>query len=100
MRRFEEEELISYLNRLVPVKHCVYDFVEYDSEVEKRFAEQLDTRKDIRLFVKLPRQFKIDTPIGPYNPDWAIVKHDEYGGNENGYMVKATTGPKPTDALR
>src|SRR5690625_6129129 len=40
MRRFEEEELISYLNRLVPVKHSVYDFVEYDSEVEKRFAEQ------------------------------------------------------------
>jgi len=100
MRRFEEEELVSYLNRLVPVKHSVYDFVEYDSEVEKRFAEQLDTRKDIRLFVKLPKQFKIDTPIGPYNPDWAIVKHDEYGGQDKVYMVKETKGSTSKDQLR
>src|SRR5690625_6828092 len=100
MRRFEEEELISYLNRLVPVKHSVYDFVEYDSEVEKRFAEQLDTRKDIRLFVKLPKQFKIDTPIGPYNPEWAVVKHDEDVGNERVYMVKETKGTSSTDQLR
>jgi len=100
MRRFEEEELVSYLNRLVPVKHSVYDFVEYDSEVEKRFAEQLDSRKDIRLFVKLPKQFKIDTPIGPYNPDWAIVKHDEYGGEDKVYMVKETKGSTSKDQLR
>jgi len=100
MRRFEEEELISWLNRLQPVEKSVYDAVEFDSEVEKRFAQQLDTRKDIKLFVKLPKQFKIDTPIGPYNPDWAIVKHDEYGGNEKVYMVKETKGTTTKDQLR
>src|SRR5690625_3346938 len=100
MRRFEEEELISYLNKLQPVEKSVYDAVEFDSEVEKRFAQQLDTRKDIKLFVKLPKQFKIDTPIGPYNPDWAIVKHDEYGGNEKVYMVKETKGTTSKEQLR
>lgn len=100
MRRFEEEELVSYLNRLQPVTKSVYDAVEFDSEVEKRFAQQLDNRKDIKLFVKLPKQFKIDTPIGPYNPDWAIVKHDEYGGHEKVYMVKETKGSTSKDQLR
>ncbi len=100
MRRFEEEELISYLNRLQPVEHSVYDAIEFDSEVEKRFAQQLDKRKDIKLFVKLPKQFKIDTPIGPYNPDWAIVKHDQYGGKEKIYMVRETKGTTSRDQLR
>ena len=100
MRRFEEEELIAYLNRLQPVSKSVYDAVEFDSEVEKRFAQQLDKRQDIKLFVKLPKQFKIDTPIGSYNPDWAIVKHDEYGGQEKVYMVKETKGATSKDQLR
>lgn len=100
MRRFKEEELISYLNRLQPVKHSVYDAVEYDSEVEKRFAQQLDKRKDVKLFVKLPKQFKIETPIGPYNPDWAIVKHDTFGGNEKVYMVRETKGTTSKEQLR
>jgi len=100
MRRFEEEELVSYLNRLQPVTKSVYDAVEFDSEVEKRFAQQLDKRNDIKLFVKLPKQFKIDTPIGSYNPDWAIVKHDEYGGHDKVYMVKETKGSTSRDQLR
>lgn len=100
MRRFEEEELVSYLNRLVPVERSIYDYVEFDSEVEKRFAQELDKRKDIKVFVKLPRSFKIDTPIGPYNPDWAIVKHDEYGGHDKVFMVKETKGTTSKEQLR
>lgn len=100
MRRFEEEELVSYLNRLVPVKRSIYDYVEYDSEVEKRFAQELDKRDDIKVFVKLPREFKIDTPIGPYNPDWAIVKHDKYGGQDKVFMVKETKGTTSKEQLR
>jgi type III restriction enzyme len=100
MRRFEEVELVSYLNRLVPVKRSIYDYVEYDSEVEKRFAQELDKREDIKVFVKLPREFKIDTPIGPYNPDWAIVKHDKYGGQDKVFMVKETKGTTSKEQLR
>ncbi len=75
MRLFEDKELINYLTALRANK-SVYEWVEYDSEVERRFAEQLDSRDDIRLFVKLPRWFRVDTPVGEYNPDWAIVKDD------------------------
>ena len=49
----------------------------YDSEIERAFARQLDEREDIKLFVKLPSWFLIETPVGDYIPDWAIVKHDD-----------------------
>ena len=75
MREFKDEELVNYLTSL-PVKHSIYERVVYDSEVERKFAQQLDEREDIKLFVKLPRWFRIDTPVGEYNPDWAIVKDD------------------------
>jgi type III restriction enzyme len=54
MSLFEEEEIIGYLNNRLEVKHSVYDAVVYDSEVEREFAEKLDKRDDIKLFVKLP----------------------------------------------
>ncbi len=75
MVRFEAEELVNYLTAIA-VEKSIYPYVVYDSEVERKFAEQLDQRDDIKLFVKLPRWFRIDTPVGEYNPDWAIVKHD------------------------
>lgn len=96
MRLFEEAEIISYLNNLVEVKKSVYDAIEYDSEIEKRFAENLDAREDIKLFVKLPSWFKVDTPIGTYNPDWAIVKH----GDDTLYLVRETKGIKDFEKLR
>ncbi len=74
MRLFENEEIESYLSRLLPVQHSIYDAVEYDSEVERAFAAKLDAREDVRLFVKLPRWFLIKTPLGDYRPDWAIVR--------------------------
>ncbi|HMX98880.1 MAG TPA: hypothetical protein PKC44_03750, partial [Agitococcus sp.] len=53
------------------------------------FAEALEVREDIKLFVKLPSWFKIETPIGTYNPDWAIVKHHDH---EKVYFVRETKG--------
>ncbi|SMO95432.1 DEAD/DEAH box helicase family protein [Fodinibius sediminis] len=102
MHLFEEEELISYLDNLVKVdeEKSIYDYVEIDSQVERRFAEQLNDRKDIKLFVKLPRKFKVDTPIGKYNPDWAIVKKGMYGEQEKVYLVKETKGSKDKSQLR
>ena len=96
MRLFEETEIISYLNNLIEVKKSVYDAIEYDSEIEKRFAESLDMRDDIKLFVKLPSWFKIDTPIGTYNPDWAIVKHED----DTLYLIRETKGIKDFEKLR
>lgn len=96
MRLFEETEIISYLNNLIEVKKSVYDAIEYDSEIEKRFAESMDMRDDIKLFVKLPSWFKIDTPIGTYNPDWAIVKHED----DTLYLVRETKGIKDFEKLR
>jgi len=96
MRLFEETEIISYLNNLIEVKKSVYDAIEYDSEIEKRFAENLDAREDIKLFVKLPSWFKVDTPIGTYNPDWAIVKHED----DILYFVRETKGIKDFEKLR
>ncbi len=75
---FKNEELIHYLNAL-RVKKSVCEYVVYDSEVE---------REDIKLFVKLPSWFNVDTPVGEYNPGWAIVKHE----GETVYLVKETKG--------
>ena len=77
MQLFEDEELNGYLSRLVDVEHSIYDVIEYDSEIERQFAEELDHRDDIKLFIKLPAWFKIETPLGTYNPDWVIVKEDD-----------------------
>lgn len=96
MRLFEDEEIMSYLNNRLDVKHSVYDAVVYDSEIEREFAEKLDKREDIKLFVKLPDWFKIETPLGTYNPDWAILKDDD----KVLYLVRETKGTKDFEKLR
>ena len=95
MMLFKNEELISYLTAL-QVDHSLYEYVVYDSEIEREFARKLDQREDIRLFVKLPSWFEIDTPVGKYNPDWAILKHD----GQAMYLVRETKGTKDFLKLR
>jgi type III restriction enzyme len=95
MRLFQDE-VLAYLHNLIEVQKSVYDFVEYDSEVERRFAKDLDSNEDVKLFVKLPQWFKVETPIGTYNPDWAIVKH----GDETLYLVRETKSTLNSDKLR
>ena len=90
MRLFEEEEIVRYLENLVETQKSVYDCIEFESEVERRFARDLNNMDEIKLFVKLPARFQIKTPIGPYNPDWAIVKN----GDQTVYMVRETKGTK------
>jgi type III restriction enzyme len=92
---FKNEELVNYLSAF-KVSKSVYEYVVYDSDVERKFAEQLDQREDIKLFVKLPRWFEIDTPIGKYNPDWAILKHD----GQAVYLVRETKGTRDFLKLR
>jgi type III restriction enzyme len=95
MRFFKHEELINYLNAL-RVNRSVYEYVVYESEVEREFARKLDEREDIKLFVKLPGWFKIDTPVDKYNPDWAILKHD----GQALYLVRETKGTRDFLKLR
>jgi type III restriction enzyme len=89
---FEEEELIGYIKEnAIEVNKSVYSHVIYDSTtVEKPFAERLNTDDDVKLFVKLPDWFKIDTPLGSYNPDWAVVF--DKNGVERLYFVIETKG--------
>ncbi|MGE5701554.1 MAG: DEAD/DEAH box helicase family protein [Clostridia bacterium] len=96
MLLFQEQELNSYVSRTVEVNRSIYNAVECDSEVERQFALQLDGREDIKFFLKLPRWFKVDTPLGTYNPDWAVVKQ-EAGEEAKLYLVaesKATLDPE------
>jgi len=95
MMLFKNEELINYLTAL-QVNHSLYEYIVYESEVEREFARRLDQREDIRLFVKLPGWFEIDTPVGKYNPDWAILKHD----SQTLYLVRETKGTKDFLKLR
>jgi type III restriction enzyme len=96
MRLFQDEEIISYLNNRLEVKKSVYDAIVYDSEIEREFAEALDKREDIKLFVKLPDWFKVETPLGTYNPDWAVLKHDDTVL----YLVRETKATKNFERLR
>lgn len=95
------EEKQYFLDNLYKVKNqekTDYDFIVYDSETERQFAELLDSREDIKLFLKLPPKFKIDTPVGPYNPDWAIVKHED--GEDKLYMIRETKSTMNENLLR
>ncbi|MCW5829129.1 MAG: DEAD/DEAH box helicase family protein [Deltaproteobacteria bacterium] len=95
MLKIFEQELIDYLTAQ-QVKKSVHEYVVYDSEIEREFARKLDEREDIKLFIKLPRKFVIDTPVGTYNPDWAIVKHND----QTIYMVRETKGTRNFMKLR
>lgn len=58
-------------------RRTVYDRISLDSGTERTFVEQLDADERVKYYVKLPGWFTIDTPIGQYNPDWAIMYEDE-----------------------
>ncbi len=100
----EEEETSS--DRLVPVDKSLYDHVLCDSAVERQFVEKLQNRDDVRLFVKLPAWFKVPTPVGQYNPDWALVmeQRDPFGYPAEGkpllYLVRETKGTTVAAELR
>ena len=84
----EKDRFLDQMYKLQNPEKSDFDYVVFDSEPERQFAELLDGREDIKLFVKLPSKFKIDTPVGPYNPDWAIIKQME--GQDRIYMIRET----------
>ncbi|MCK4628301.1 MAG: hypothetical protein KAT56_04820, partial [Sedimentisphaerales bacterium] len=95
MTLFDSEELYGYLQQkggnLADVKKTdktIYDYVLVDSEIERKFVKELETREDVKFYLKLPFWFKIETPLGTYNPDWAIV----FDGDKRIYFVAETKG--------
>jgi type III restriction enzyme len=94
----ERHQEDSVAPRVVAVDKSVTDHVICDSEVEERFARFLDDRSDIALFVKLPAWFKIPTPLGNYNPDWALVREEADG--QRIYLVRETKGGSKIEKLR
>lgn len=95
---FETEELTGYLKNMVPSERSAYEYVVYDMGVERAFAEQLEHNEAVRVYAKLPGWFKVPTPLGTYNPDWAILV--EQDGSERLYFVVETKSSLFTDDLR
>lgn len=99
IKMFNDNELLAYLNdKIVESKKSPYNYAICDSEVETQFAKQFEERDEIKVYVKLPSWFKIETPIGSYNPDWAVVinEFDE----ERLYFVVETKCKNDINLLR
>ena len=96
-----EQEKERFLDQMYKVEHTQktdFDYVVYESSVEHEFAKRLDSRDDIKLFMKLPAKFMVPTPVGDYNPDWAIIKHED--GEERIYMIRETKSTQDDGKLR
>jgi type III restriction enzyme len=95
---FREKELIGYLKSMLPSKRSLFEDVIYQSEVEARFADQLEKNEAVKVYAKLPNWFQIATPLGAYNPDWAVLI--ERDGEERLYFVVETKGSAFAEDLR
>ena len=84
-------------NAMKASKH-LYDHIVYDSTNEKAFAEKLDISNEVAVYVKLPDGFYISTPVGKYNPDWAIAFYE--GNVKHIYFVAETKGSMSSMQLR
>lgn len=76
MRLFKDEEIETYLTNLFAVSKqdkTLFNYIPIDSEIEDHFARDCEAGENIKFFFKLPRGFKVPTPIGNYVPDWAVV---------------------------
>lgn len=96
---FESQELTGYLSKnMIESKKSVYQYVVYDSDNEENFAVSFEANNNVKLYAKLPDWFKIPTPIGSYNPDWAVLIERE--GQNKLYFVIETKANILTEALR
>ncbi len=95
---FETEELSGYLKSMIDANKSVHEQVIYQSDTERTFADDLEKNEAIKVYAKLPGWFKVPTPLGPYNPDWAVLV--EKDGVERVYFVVETKSSLFTDDLR
>lgn len=96
---FENAELYGYFSKnMIASQKSIYEYVIYDSQNEETFAERFEKNESIKLYAKLPDWFKINTPVGSYNPDWAVLM--EKDGDQRLYFVLETKGNVLIEALR
>jgi len=100
MRLFEIKEVEEYLTRLYHVQskdnRTPYDYIAYESSKEEEVAKLLDNDEKVKFFCKLPRWFRVATPLGDYNPDWAVVVEDTH----KLYLVRETKSTLDRDKRR
>ena len=99
MRIFEDAEIEAYLSDLIEVKRqgkTLYNYINVDSSIENQFAKDCESRDDIEFYFKLPPKFTIPTPIGMYNPDWALT----LANDKKIYFVAETKSTKDTLDMR
>ena len=97
---FETEDLFGYLKDelnkegdMVASTKSPYESLVLDSDIERNFALELEKNKNVKVYAKLPSWFKIPTPLGNYNPDWAVlIKTGEANDEEKLYFVVETKG--------
>ena len=87
---FGTEELSGYLRNMLDATKSVYEQVVYELGTESRFADQLEKNSAVKVYAKLPGWFTVPTPLGSYNPDWAILIDSDEG--ERLYFVVETKG--------
>jgi type III restriction enzyme len=96
---FETKELIGYLfKNMIESKKSVYEYVVYDSANEENFAKNFEKNQRVKLYAKLPGWFTVPTPLGSYNPDWAVLI--EVDGKNKLYFVLETKADTLFENLR
>jgi type III restriction enzyme len=99
MKLFEAQELEAYLSNLFEVTRdnkTLFNYIETDSDPERNFARDAEADDNVKFFFKLPRGFKIPTPLGNYNPDWAVIFENDH----RIYFVVETKGTLNKQLLR
>lgn len=100
MRLFETEEIEEYLSSLYAVQstdnRTPFNYIAYESGTEEEVAKLLDADERVKFFCKLPRWFKVATPLGDYNPDWAVVVDE----SQKLYLVRETKSTLDRDKRR
>lgn len=99
MKLFEAKDLEAYLSNLFEVTRedkTLFNYIETDSEPERHFAREAEVDDNVKFFFKLPRGFKIPTPLGSYNPDWAVI----FENDRRIYFVVETKGTLNKQQLR
>ena len=95
---FTQEKPKEDFSKAIKVDHHIYDYVFTDSKNERSFVKELDTSTEVVVYAKLPRGFFIPTPVGNYNPDWAIAFHE--GTVKHVYFIAETKGSMSSMELR
>ena len=95
---FTREKPKDDFSKAIKADHHIYDYVFTDSETERKFVRELDTGTEVEVYAKLPKAFFIPTPVGNYNPDWAIAF--KQGSVKHVYFIAETKGSLSSMDLR